>query len=212
MNSLPSSTLSKDSPCESCKCARQCLCTMMSSRHSTRAFLTTHVSHDTLREVFELAQKSPSNSNVQPWRIEVVTGKTLDRLTSALHAAASSGATPTTKPLPEKFHPYRSALGEQLYGPEGYDIPRHDEERTRNARFRNYRFFDAPCALIASMERGLHPIDVLSVGIYLQSVSLLLAERGIATCFIASVAGYPQVRRTNYPWHLLASRQLMCVR
>lgn len=58
---------------------------------------------------------------------------------------------------------------------------------------RNYIFFDAPCALVVHMDRALDQVDVLSIGIYLQTVCLLLAEQGIATCVQASVAGYGQV-------------------
>jgi nitroreductase len=174
--------------------APQCVTELMSSRHSTRAFLKTPVSRTVLEKVLEIARHAPSNSNMQPWRVKVVTGSALQRLTSSLVATASSGTPPTTKPIPESYRKYRSALGKQLYGPEGYDIPRSDEVRTRKAQLRNYTFFDAPCALIICMERGLTQIDVLSIGMYLQTLCLLLAEQGIATCVQASVAGYPQVR------------------
>jgi hypothetical protein len=61
------------------------------------------------------------------------------------------------------------------------------------ARLRNYTFFEAPCSMIVYMERSLAQIDVLSVGMWLQSVCLLLAERGVGTCSEASVAGYGEV-------------------
>jgi nitroreductase len=167
---------------------------MMSSRHSTRAFLKTPVPRNVLENVLAIAQQAPSNSNLQPWRVKVVTGNALQRLTSSLVSTVSSGVAPTTQPIPESYRHYRSRLGKQLYGPEGYDIPRSDSERMRKAQLRNYMFFDAPCALIVCMERSLVQIDVLSIGMYLQTVCLLLAEKGIGTCVEASVAGYPQVR------------------
>ncbi|MDR3087137.1 MAG: nitroreductase family protein, partial [Azoarcus sp.] len=37
------------------------------SRHSTRRFLPTPVSRDTLTELLELASTAPSGTNAQPW-------------------------------------------------------------------------------------------------------------------------------------------------
>jgi nitroreductase len=130
---------------------------------------------------------------MQPWRATVVTGAALTRLTAALLSAVSAGIPPTTEPLKESYVPYRSALGKLLYGPQGYDVPREDTERLTKLRLRNYTFFDAPCAVVVYMEKGMAQADVLSVGIWVQSLCVLLAEQGLATCVEVSVAGYPQV-------------------
>jgi nitroreductase len=176
----------------------QCVSKLLSSRHSTRAFLKTPVPRAVLEKALATSQYAPSNSNLQPWRLKVVTGNALQRLTSSLVSAVSSGTPSSVQPIPESYRHYRSALGKQLYGPEGYDIPRTDEERMRKARMRNYMFFDAPCAFIVCMERSLAQVDVLSIGMYLQALCLLLAEEGIATCVEVSVAGYPQVRTPSH--------------
>lgn len=45
------------------------------------------------------------------------------------------------------------------------------------------------------MDKSLADVDVMCVGMYMQSLSLLLAERGVACCWQVSVAGYPDVVR-----------------
>jgi nitroreductase len=172
----------------------QCFTKMMSSRHSTRAFLPKPVPRKLLEDALATAQHAPSNSNLQPWRVKIVTGNALQRLTSSLVSTVSAGTPSTVKPIPDSYLPYRSAMGKQLYGPEGYDVSRTDQDGMRKAQLRNYTFFDAPCAVIVCMESGLAEVDTLSVGMYLQTLCFLLAEQGIATCIEASVAGYPQVR------------------
>jgi nitroreductase len=194
-NSVPTPLANPQNPAP----APRYVANMMSSRYSVRAFLKTPIPRNILEDVFAISQHAPSNSNIQPWRVKIVTGDALQRLTSALLSAVSSGVAATTEPIPESYQHHRSALGRKLYGPEGYDIPRTDAERLREAQLRNYRFFDAPCALIVCMEQSLAQVDVLSVGMYLQTLCLLLAERDIGTCVQASVAGYPQVRHgTSY--------------
>lgn len=173
--------------------ASQCFTKMMLTRHSTRSFLPTPVPRSTLEEVLAISQHAPSNSNLQPWRVKILTGNGLKRLTNALLAAVESGTPSTIEPIPEHYRHYRSALGKQLYGPDGYNIPRTEPELKLKATNRNYTFFDAPCAFIICMERNLAQIDALSVGMYLQTLCLLLAERGLGSCVEASVAGYPKV-------------------
>jgi nitroreductase len=168
---------------------------LVATRHSIRAFLPTPIPHQILTDCFALAQTTPSNSNAQPWRITVLQGPALHRVSAALHRAVENGVEPTTLPIPEKYLPYRSVMGSMLYGETGYNIPRTDKERLEKARRRNYDFFDAPVALIVGIDDCLADVDVLSVGMYLHTLTLLLAERGVGSCYQVSIAGYPDVLR-----------------
>jgi len=165
------------------------------AHHSTRAFLPTPVPQPLLEEILQLAQRAPSNSNIQPWRMHILTGAALQRLSAKLTAVAKSGAPPTAQSIPDAFRHYRSELGHRLYGPEGYNISRSDTEALLAARLRNYSFFEAPVGAIVSMDGRLAQPDALSVGLYLQTLCLLLAESGVATCIVVSVTEYPEVVR-----------------
>jgi len=61
------------------------------------------------------------------------------------------------------------------------------------ARARNYTFFGAPVGIIVYMDERLADVDVLSVGMYVQSLCLLFAEQGVGTCVQASIAGYGEI-------------------
>lgn len=58
-------------------------------RHATRAFRPDPVPEDTLRGIFSLAGAAPSNSNAQPWRVEVVGGARRDRLAACAWSPTS---------------------------------------------------------------------------------------------------------------------------
>jgi nitroreductase len=47
------------------------------------------------------------------------------------------------------------------------------------------------------MHRDLGPADPLSVGMYLRTSVLALTARGLGTCVEASLAGYPEVLRSE---------------
>ncbi|KAF5388708.1 hypothetical protein D9757_004861 [Collybiopsis confluens] len=63
------------------------------ARHTTRQFLPDKpVPKDILHSALKLASLAPSNSNIQPWRLYVLSGPAADRLKKALVAEVSSGA------------------------------------------------------------------------------------------------------------------------
>ncbi|BBZ27069.1 hypothetical protein MMAD_13640 [Mycolicibacterium madagascariense] len=88
---------------------------------------------------------------------------------------------------------FKYELGEQLYGSLG--ITRDDFEARRTAIRLNYRFYDAPLAGVVCMPRGLHHVDSLGVGMYLQTLILGLTTRGLGTCVQMLIAGFPDVVR-----------------
>ncbi|KIK53363.1 hypothetical protein GYMLUDRAFT_179095 [Collybiopsis luxurians FD-317 M1] len=163
-------------------------------RHSTRRFLPQPVPKHIFQHALSLATHAPSNSNIQPWRLYLLSGAAADRLKTALVAEASSGAEPLIPPLPDDFKHFRSELGKQVYG-EGLGIERDDIEGRRAAVLRNFDFFGAPTAAIVCMNHMLSKADAVSVGMYLQTFLLSLTESQVGSCVEVSVAGYPDVVR-----------------
>lgn len=60
---------------------------------------------------------------------------------------------------------------------------------------KNYEFFDAPVGIVVCMDKSLGAADSLSVGMFLQTFVLGLAERGLQSCIAVSIAGYPEIVR-----------------
>jgi nitroreductase len=160
-------------------------------RHSIRKFLPRPVPKDLLYECLELAQRAPSNSNIQPWRMFFATGPDRDRLKEALLEVARESA-PNVPALPEHFKHFRSELGAQVYGV-GMGIPSSDKEARRAAVLRNWEFFGAPVVGFVCIDKELGPADVLGVGMYLQTLVLALTARGLGACVQVALAGYPEV-------------------
>jgi nitroreductase len=151
----------------------------INDRRSTRMFLPDKpVPRELVDQALELAIRSPSNSNVQPWHLRLVSGAARDRLVAALLAEATSKP-PVVPELPELFAHMRRDLGAKVYGSMG--IARHDTEGRRIAVLRNWEFFRAPLAGI--------------VGMFLQTFLLALTARGLGTCVQVSIAGYPEIVR-----------------
>ena len=165
----------------------------INERRSIRMFLPDKpVPRELVDRALELAIRAPSNSNVQPWHLRLVSGAARDRLVAALLDEASSKP-PVVPELPDLFPHLRRELGAKVYGSMG--ITRDDADGRRIAVLRNWEFFRSPLAGIVCMHRDLHYVDSLGVGIFLQTFLLALTARGLGTCVQVSIAGYPEIVR-----------------
>lgn len=171
-------------------------------RQSVRAFLPAPVPLETVERILEIATRSPSGSNMQPWRVWVLIGDVKERLTAELyerHLSGDDGAPEWAYYPREMAEPYlsrRRATGWGLYGALG--IPKGDRAATRRQQARNYRFFEAPVGLIFTIGRDLALGSWIDYGCFLQTVMLAARAFGLETC--------PQAVFRNY--HDTISRRL----
>lgn len=151
-------------------------------RTSVRQFLPEPVSDDLLRDLLGRASRAPSGGNVQPWRIYVVNGNSMERFHDEVvdRPIAESEYDIYPSPLWEPYRTNRFALGEQMYAALG--IPRDDKEGRRRQFSHNARFFGAPAALFCFIDRRMGPPQWSDLGMFLQTFMLLAQESGIDTC------------------------------
>lgn len=91
----------------------------------------------------------------------------------------------------------RRKLGWDLYGLLG--IGKGEREKTKQQHARNFRFFDAPVALIFVIDDDLETGSWLDYGMFLQSVMLAARGFGLDTCPQAAIAGAHEVLRRHLP-------------
>ncbi|WP_369391926.1 nitroreductase [Streptomyces sp. CG1] len=159
----------------------------VTSRRAVRAFTDRPVPKEALERVLSAAAWAPSGSNLQPWRAYVVTGGPLAEIKKRAGERLASGD-PWDEPeyqmyppaLKSPYHERRSAFGEQRYGALG--IPREDLEARQRAAAANWDCFGAPAALFCYIDRDMGPAQWADVGMYLQTVMLLLRAEGLHSC------------------------------
>lgn len=166
----------------------------LQQRSSTRAFSDQAVPQELLNTIFAIAQTAPSNCNVQPWHPYVVSGQTKDRLKEAMVKAVMSGAAPNPDfnwlPKYQGIHRERQfGSANALYTSMG--ITREDKKSRQMAMIRNWQFFDAPHAVFFTMDKYLDIMGAVDLGIYAQTLSLLFAEHGIASCMQGALGQFP---------------------
>ncbi len=157
------------------------------SRISTRAFLDRPVDEALVREVLDIARWSPSGGNLQPWRVHVLMGPARERLVETVREAVAKNPMGDEgelavypKGLPEPYRTRRFEIGEAMYAL--LDIPREDKMARLAWLARNYEFFGAPVGLFFSLDRIFDKGQWVHLGMFMQSIALAAAEKGLATC------------------------------
>jgi len=168
---------------------------ILNSRYSVRAFKKDPVEQSILEEVFTAAQRAPSNCNVQPWQTYVVSGAKKDQLKNLLIGTVMKQQQPEPdfnwKVAYEGIHRERQfGSANALYSSMG--IAREDKMKRNMAMLRNWAFFDAPHVAFFTMDTYLDIMGAVDVGIYAQTLTLLLKERGIDSCMQGALGQFPQ--------------------
>lgn len=173
----------------------------VAQRRSIRQFLDKPVDMALLRALLEKAQAAPSGGNCQPWQVTVVTGEAKARVKAAMAATLmmpEGSQTPDhmgyPQPLPAPWRDRRHANAEALYG--ALAIPREDKGARLANVARNFVFFDAPVGLFMHMPRFMGLPQWADIGIWMQTLMLLLVEAGLGSCPQGAWARYPQTVRS----------------
>lgn len=153
-------------------------------RRSIRSFLPTPVPDTVIHSVVDDARHAPSNANIQPWDVHIVSGATRDALSTALLAAA--GQERMTPDFPwaydELYGVYRDrqvAQASAYY--QALGITRDAEDDRRVALLRNLEFFGAPHACLLFMPDLYDGVRVAGdVGMYAQTFLLSLTAHGLS--------------------------------
>ena len=172
------------------------------ARHSFRGFLPKAVDEKTIKDIFELASWAPSNCNVQPWSVHVLSGDACDRMREKMVAKASTDSAGNPDfPWQGKFTgDYKarqicSALG--LWEHQG--VTRDNPEKRAWSWMRNFEFFDAPHIAFIFVTDEFPELVRLAgdVGMYSQTLMLAMADAGIGSCPQTSVSCFPDLVRVE---------------
>ena len=157
------------------------------ARRSIRAFTDQPVDQALLHTILATAQRSASGGNVQPWMVSVLGGAALTQLIASVaerQAMGLMGLQPEyviyPDKLPDPWMARRHGVAHAMYAAMGID--RQDREARNAAMAANFRGFGAPVVLFVHCPRFMGPPQWADMGIWLQSVMLLLREAGLDSC------------------------------
>lgn len=179
---------------------------LLHKRRSVRSFLDKSVPREVIVDLLRAAARSPSGTNMQPWRVYVLTGEVKDRLSREVLAKREIEPHREKPPRPygeydynpeplfEPFLTRRRTVGFSLYQILG--VAKGDRAASWVVAGRNFEFFGAPVGLIFTIDRSLQQGSWLDYGIFLQSLMLAANDVGLDTCAQAAWRHYHDIIRS----------------
>lgn len=164
------------------------------TRRSIRAFKDTPVPLETLRQVMETARWTPSGCNFQPWEATILTGTPLRELRDRMLISPPQEPREYSWDDPEVIPACVDRLrkvGAAMYG--AMDIARNDADARDNFMRNNIESFGAPAVLLCYFDRRMGPPQWSDVGMWLQTIMLLLREHGLDSCPQEALSVYAKV-------------------
>ena len=179
------------------------------TRYSCRAFRPEPVPRQVIERILELAQRTASWCNCQPWQLAIASGAGMERVRAALasrYAQDPQGKRDFGDPSAYEgvYLERRRESGYQLY--EAVGIARGDREAYERQARRNFVLFDAPHLAVVSSPAALGTYGAIDCGGYVSTFMLAARANGVACIAQAAVAQYPDVLRRELG---LADNQLV---
>lgn len=184
---------------------------LLRTRFSARKFQPRAVPRATLDQILQLAQRTPSWCNIQPWQVVLVSGEPLNELRERMwqHARGGAPASPDF-PFPPNYtashRDRRKVCGLQLY--QSLGIGKEDRAAAAEQSLENYRMFGAPHLALIFVDDYLGFYGALDCGLYAMTLMLAAHSLGVDTIAQASLASYPELVRQQLA--LPPSRKLVC--
>jgi nitroreductase len=159
----------------------------VNSRRSIRQFLDKPVDKATLERVLETAQRAPSGGNTQPWSAIVVGGDALRDITAKIKEKSRTAPMGENmeyaiypKDLDGRYEEQRRAVGRDMF--ESLGLAREDGPGRVAQMAKNWDSFGAPVQLFTYTRKYMGPPQWSDMGMWLQTVMLLLREAGLDSC------------------------------
>ncbi len=172
------------------------------TRKSIRKFTEEPVSDETLKAILEIASRSPSAENTQPWEFFILQGEVLDKIKSAVVAKIQAGEMPpqemshlhVERPKGSLFRKRQVDIAKQLFGL--MSIAREDTQKRMEWILRGFCYFGAPQAIVVAVDNCI-PVHggAFDVGGLSQTICLTALAYGLSTCIENQGVTYADVIR-----------------
>jgi nitroreductase len=183
---------------------------LLKRRYSCRGYLPTPVERATIERLLDVAQRTPSWCNSQPWQVHIVSGAATERFRAALLDYAASHQAQPDYAFPREYCGVylerRRECGFQLY--EAVGVARGDRAASAKQAMANFRLFGAPHALVVTTDEALGVYGVLDCGAWVNNFMLAASAAGIACIAQAALAAHPQLLREFFGFG--ADRRVVC--
>jgi nitroreductase len=175
--------------------AADTLADLLNRRRSCRAYLPEQVPQATIERALEIAQRTASWCNVQPWTVTITSGEATERFREALSGHVAQAGWPNYAPDGDFefggryegiYNQRRKETAWVYYDAVG--IARDDRAASARQTFENFRLFGAPHFMLITTPRALGVYGAVDCGSYVSNIMLALESFGVGSIAQAAIA------------------------
>ncbi|MGE4306296.1 MAG: nitroreductase [Novosphingobium sp.] len=184
---------------------------ILDARYSCRGYLPQPVPEADIRTIIELAQRTASWCNSQPWQLVITRGEETEKFSQAMIAREAAGAERSPDfAWPEGYYGVykdrRKTCGIQLYDAVG--VVRGDRDGSSKQAMENFRLFGAPHVAIVTSDAALGTYGAVDCGAFVSNFMLAAKAMGVASIAQAAIAGHAGFVREYFG--IDDSRKMVC--
>jgi len=166
------------------------------ARHSVRDFLPKPVPKEIVMSIMEMATRSPSGGNGQPWEIFVASGATMERIRKAYLERAQGAPSgpppgPPGPPPPAFIRERMQTIRSERMALLGLDPA--DPAAGKVFMAWGARLYGAPTMAVICMDQALS--SYLDLGLLIQTICLAAQHFGVDSMIAGSMVSQPDVLR-----------------
>jgi nitroreductase len=166
------------------------------ARHSVRDFTSKPVAKETVMKILEVATRSPSGGNGQPWEVFVASGATIEKIRKMYQERSRGGAAapggPARPPSQPAFIQERmSTIRNERFKLLGLDPA--DPASGKVFTEWGSRLFGVPVLVVICMDKALS--SNLDIGLFIQTICIAAQGYGVDSFIAGAFISQPDVLR-----------------
>jgi len=171
-------------------------------RHSVRDFSSKPVAKETVMKILEVATRSPSGGNGQPWEVFVASGATIEKIRKMYQERSQGGAGGPGRPggpggpggpppMPAFIQERMSTIRNERLKLLGLDPA--DPASGKVFMEWGSRLFGAPALVVICMDKALS--SNLDIGMFIQTICIAAQGYGVDSLIAGAFVSQPDVLR-----------------
>lgn len=164
---------------------------VVNTRHSVRDFSDKKISNDILNKIVKLAQRTPSWTNSQPWKVYIAKGDALRQIKSAHLSKAQQGAPSNTelKQISRTKWGHLPLVNTQNWSDALIKFLSPDVEKMGKAQI---NLFNASVLVYLTAEKEVSSWMVYDIGAFSQTLMLAAKDNGIDSIPAYEIVRFPE--------------------
>jgi nitroreductase len=161
------------------------------TRHSVRDFSSKPVPKETVMKILEVATRSPSAGNGQPWEVFVASGVTIEKIRKKYQERLKSGVGGPGRPPPKPAYIQERMtiiINERL---KLLGLDPADPESGKIFMEWGSRLFGVPVLVVICIDKALS--SYLDIGMFAQTICIAAQGYGVDSCIAGAFISQPDV-------------------